>query len=218
MTTMGRLEYLCAIYDRYGRSTAEGKGRISVAPGTFTYSGIASGFRLRLFVMNPTCPASTIGTTVTESCVQSSALTFTGPGTFYLFAASEAFTGVPCGSKYRLTIAGPNIPPCVVTGVDDSLSAGSGLEAALAIRGNPSHAGTTVDFVIPPAGQVSLQVYDASGRLIRTLIEGVLEPGRRSVRWNGRDGNGRRVAAGVYLYALNLDDRLVARRKAVLLQ
>lgn len=84
---------------------------LTVGPGTFTYSGVGNGFDLRLFVLDALCPATVVGTALASNC-QSASVTFTGPGTFHLWAGTDTFDGVPCGSRYRLTIDGPGIVPC----------------------------------------------------------------------------------------------------------
>ncbi|MFO7649753.1 MAG: FlgD immunoglobulin-like domain containing protein [bacterium] len=59
---------------------------------------------------------------------------------------------------------------------------------------------------------VSLRVYNTAGRLVRVLEEGERAPGRYSTRWNGRDDEGRRLAAGVYFYALEAGERRLSRK------
>ena len=44
-----------------------------------------------------------------------------------------------------------------------------------------------------------MRIYDASGRLVRSLIDGALPPGWHGVRWDGKDDMGRSVSSGVYL-------------------
>jgi len=47
--------------------------------------------------------------------------------------------------------------------------------------------------------EVAVRVYDVSGRLVRTLVNGTLHsPGYYHELWNGCDDAGRRVAAGIY--------------------
>jgi len=65
--------------------------------------------------------------------------------------------------------------------------------------GNP---GTTINFALPMPANVKLNVYDMSGRLVRTLATGEISVGRHVVPWNGRDNFNRAVAAGAYLYQL----------------
>jgi hypothetical protein len=64
---------------------------------------------------------------------------------------------------------------------------------------NPFAAGTLVGFEVPaPGGRVKIRVYDVGGRRVRTLVDGMIEPGRHQVAWDRLDGAGRTAAAGVY--------------------
>ena len=46
---------------------------------------------------------------------------------------------------------------------------------------------------------MKLGVYDVGGRLVRALADGAQTAGRKSVRWDGRDDQGRALPAGMYL-------------------
>ena len=67
---------------------------------------------------------------------------------------------------------------------------------------NPFNPKTTFSFELEYADQVLLQVFDATGRLLRTLIDGECVAGRTEVEWNGTDDQGRELSSGVYLYRL----------------
>lgn len=83
---------------------------------------------------------------------------------------------------------------------------------------NPLNPGTSIAFGLPqPGGHVSLRVYDVSGRLVRTLVDGELPPGRHSARWDGRDDAGTPVASGVYFYMLDAPG-FSARGKGIVLR
>jgi flagellar hook assembly protein FlgD len=45
-------------------------------------------------------------------------------------------------------------------------------------------------------------VHDVAGRRVRVLEDSFREAGRHAAVWDGRDGTGRRVAAGVYFVRL----------------
>jgi flagellar hook assembly protein FlgD len=45
---------------------------------------------------------------------------------------------------------------------------------------------------------VTVGVYDASGRNVRSLFTGSAEAGQHTVAWDGRDAQNRKVAPGVY--------------------
>ena len=63
---------------------------------------------------------------------------------------------------------------------------------------NPFNPKTTVAYEVPQESAVSIRVYDVTGRLVTTLVDGTVEPGRYSVEWDGTAGNGESVGSGVY--------------------
>jgi flagellar hook assembly protein FlgD len=71
---------------------------------------------------------------------------------------------------------------------------------------NPFHSSTSISFTVPVPCNVILEVYGATGELVRTLVAGEMAPGRYSVRWNGDDGFNRLVGAGTYLCKMDVED------------
>ncbi|MFN8176951.1 MAG: FG-GAP-like repeat-containing protein [bacterium] len=67
---------------------------------------------------------------------------------------------------------------------------------------NPFSGGTTVAFALPRALDAHLAVYDVTGRLVRTLQQGVRPAGIDRAPWDGRDNAGTKVAAGIYFVKL----------------
>lgn len=68
---------------------------------------------------------------------------------------------------------------------------------------NPFNPRTTIVYELPEQETVRLHVYDVSGRLVRTLLNGEMaRRGRNEVIWNGRDDAGRHVASGVYFFRI----------------
>jgi subtilisin family serine protease len=67
---------------------------------------------------------------------------------------------------------------------------------------NPFGGTTAIRYALPRMTQAKLSVYSATGALVRDLQKGVLKPGFYSATWNGRDGFGRLVPSGIYLYRL----------------
>ena len=68
---------------------------------------------------------------------------------------------------------------------------------------NPFNPSTRIRFDVPFAGAVvTLRIYDVSGRLVRTLVDGEQASGRKTVAWDGRNQTGEPAATGVYLYRL----------------
>jgi hypothetical protein len=70
---------------------------------------------------------------------------------------------------------------------------------ALSNHPNPFGFETGIRYQLPATAPVRLAIYDVSGRLVRTLLDGELgSAGAHEIAWNGRDDRGLPVAAGVY--------------------
>jgi len=67
---------------------------------------------------------------------------------------------------------------------------------------NPFTASSRISFAIPTAEEASLKVFDATGRLVKTLVSGTMTPGTHHVAWDGSDDNARPAPSGLYYYRL----------------
>lgn len=65
------------------------------------------------------------------------------------------------------------------------------------------------------ADQVTVQIQDASGRLVRTLQAGGQKLGERSVLWDGKDGLGQSLPSGLYTFEVNAVDGNGRRVEAI---
>jgi hypothetical protein len=71
---------------------------------------------------------------------------------------------------------------------------------------NPSASTTTIRFDMPAGGgRARLQVFDAGGRRVATLVDGPVGGGTQAVHWAGTDEAGRAVRPGVYLCRLDAE-------------
>ena len=68
-----------------------------------------------------------------------------------------------------------------------------------AIYPNPVRDDATIEFRLPQAANVALDVFDLSGRHVARVVHGSQPAGVRLVRWSGRSDAGQKVAAGMYL-------------------
>ena len=64
---------------------------------------------------------------------------------------------------------------------------------------NPFRDEAVLALTMPNDGRALVQVYDVTGRLIRTLVAGSLPAGTHRMTWDGKDNLGRPCASGVYL-------------------
>lgn len=63
---------------------------------------------------------------------------------------------------------------------------------------NPFNPVTTIGFELDITGPASLRIYDASGRLVKTLASGIFQVGLHEKVWNGTGDAGQSVSSGVY--------------------
>ena len=104
----------------------------------------------------------------------------------------------------------------IVSASTDAEQAPAPRGPALAIAPNPFNPQATVSFRVERSGPVELALYDARGRRLETLVNGVLAAGehRRPLVQSSRR---ERLASGVYFVRLRADGR-DTRLKVVLLQ
>ena len=68
-----------------------------------------------------------------------------------------------------------------------------------------------IDFVIPQADKVNLEILDISGRQVCTLVDAWMEKGRHSVVWNMKD-----YPAGIYLFKLVIGGSSIIQKEIIM--
>ena len=78
---------------------------------------------------------------------------------------------------------------------------------------NPFRSTAKISYSIAQPERVGLRVFDATGRLVRILVdEYVSRQGVHDAVWNGRSDSGRQLPAGVYFYEINAGSFSAMRR------
>ncbi len=83
---------------------------------------------------------------------------------------------------------------------------------------NPFGSTTRIAFGVDSDEQapVSLEIYDAAGRRVRTLVQDRMASGSETVDWDGRNDRGQLVSSGVYFYRLTAPGGVVTRRMTLI--
>ncbi len=81
---------------------------------------------------------------------------------------------------------------------------------------NPFNPSTEFRYVLPAASQTEIAIYDATGRMVRALSNGVQPRGEYSVRWDGRDTSGGSASSGVYFVRLNANGETRTQKMVLL--
>ena len=78
---------------------------------------------------------------------------------------------------------------------------------------NPFNPTTTIPLAVPAeADDVDVTIYNVLGQPIRQVWNGPLAAGEHRLAWDGRDAQGQSVAAGVYLYRLQVGEQTRIRK------
>ncbi|MBD3335958.1 MAG: T9SS type A sorting domain-containing protein [Candidatus Eisenbacteria bacterium] len=82
---------------------------------------------------------------------------------------------------------------------------------------NPMVSSTTIAYrVTGEAASTAIRIFDLTGRPVRTLKQTHKNPGQHTIDWDGADGNGRRLPAGIYYLELQHGARRASGRVILL--
>jgi hypothetical protein len=185
----------------------------------------------KVFLNNPGTAPLTVSSAVTddpEFTVDKSSLVLpdSSLGDSLLVTYSPVESGPDTAVVTLLTDDPAGVHTLTVYG-EGTTTVSAGLEMPLAFslgqnRPNPFTGATRIDYAIPVAVPVKLEVFDLQGKRVATLVDAVQEPGRYAVPFGSgvRAASGasvENVRAGVYFYRLRAG-AFLATRKMLLLQ
>lgn len=81
---------------------------------------------------------------------------------------------------------------------------------------NPFNAGTVIEYTLPRAMWVRLEILNLLGQTVRVMVDQVQTAGSHRVDWNGLGKSGDRLATGVYLYRLRTGERTETKKMLLL--
>ena len=67
---------------------------------------------------------------------------------------------------------------------------------------NPFNPATVIEYALPRASEVKIQIYNILGQKVRDLVDERQEPGYKTIHWDGKDQNGTEVSSGIYFYRI----------------
>ena len=164
-----------------GYDLAWGTARLTkVATLDLLLTEIAAGRGLSLAIYASEGDSSwhRVGGTV-EATAHRISVPLAGPGRYALFAESQ-------GIATAVASLGLSLTPRVFSPA-----------------GGHGRAEVAINFTLARGGPVTVKIYNRSGRLVRTVADGmVMSPGANLLRWDGRDRDRSVVGDGVYLVAV----------------
>ncbi|MGH1362457.1 MAG: FG-GAP-like repeat-containing protein [Calditrichia bacterium] len=127
------------------------------------------------------------------------------------------YTGTPRGlaatdAPQPITILNDN---GTRTGIFDDRNVAEGFELKQNYP-NPFNPETSIQFEIPSALDVRINIYNALGQKVRSLLNENRGPGVHTVKWDGRSNDGSRVASGMYIYSMTAGNITLTKRMTLL--
>ncbi len=83
---------------------------------------------------------------------------------------------------------------------------------------HPVAESTVFSFVLDDAADITLGIYDVTGRRVATLADGNFAAGEHHIEWSNGQGNGPALGAGVYELRLQVGDGFVTQRSFTLIR
>ncbi len=136
-----------------------------------------------------------------------------GGGSYVAHAtAGETCVGAMSGLGHTAQAGFWYLPGWVLTGVADESDTVPAAYCLAQNHPNPFNPATTIQFALPERARVTLRLYDAAGREIRTLLDGEMDAGYHRTTIDASE-----LASGVYFCRM-VAGRFVETRKLVLLK
>lgn len=125
-------------------------------------------------------------------------------GQAFIYSTSDTAVVMNTGFWYQLSVI-------ILTGLDDKIVIPERFDLRQNYP-NPFNPSTTIEFALPKAVKVQLRIYDVLGRVVGTLVNEQLQPGKYEIKFEARD-----LPTGMYFYRFQADN-FVETRKMLLVK
>ena len=137
-------------------------------------------------------------------------------GACCIYLVCEIHTPADCAARGGIYEGNGHLcepDPCPTSSVDGESADPSSL--SLHATPNPTTGDIMIEYQLPVATTVTLEIFSAGGALVRRIEEGEQPAGRHSVSWDGRDATGHSLPSGVYLARLTTREGSTTARVVV---
>ncbi len=126
------------------------------------------------------------------------------------FDSRNRMLTLPAGTGGHFVVTFGRVPSTIIAGRDNPVLPES-MELCQNYP-NPFNPTTTIGFLLPKPGFITLRIYDVLGKEVATLVSGRLAAGKYEYQWNAG-----KLASGIYYYRLQ-SDNFAQTRKLILLK
>ncbi len=83
---------------------------------------------------------------------------------------------------------------------------------------NPFNPTTTINFLLPEASHVKVEIFNILGEKVATLMNEKTSAGFKSVVWDARDNQGKVIGSGYYFYRITVNNKVLYVQKMLLMK
>jgi hypothetical protein len=83
---------------------------------------------------------------------------------------------------------------------------------------NPFNRSTMIKYSVKKSGDISIKIFDITGKLVRNLVNDKKEPGIYSISWDGTNDLRQKLPAGVYFYQLKTPSGISETKEVIILR
>ena len=134
----------------------------------------------------------------------------------FILGQDSIFTGYVVDSPYHFDTSGwITFSPAIIPDNPTSVSGSEAVVNSYDLEQNypnPFNPTTTIQYSVQRSSRVELRIYNALGQTIKTLVDGLRNSGRYSVRWDGTDSYGKAVPSGTYFYRITVGGYTSAKK------
>ena len=81
---------------------------------------------------------------------------------------------------------------------------------------NPFNQNTTIPYILHTDGNITLNIYDLRGRLVKKVVDCFQKEGDYSAEWDGSDSNSQKVQSGLYFYEVKINQYKTIKKMILL--
>ena len=81
---------------------------------------------------------------------------------------------------------------------------------------NPFNPTTIIEYALPKASEVKIQIYNILGQKVRNLVDETQKAGYKMIHWDGKDDEGKEVSSGIYFYRIVAEDFVKCKKMTLL--
>jgi hypothetical protein len=99
-----------------------------------------------------------------------------------------------------------------ITGVSDGGAQMHAGPICVSVSPNPFNPVASIEYLMPAAGNLRVEIYDVRGGLVRTLLDGAVNAGPGGLTWNGRNNQGSLLSSGLYFCRITALGRMEVKK------